>query len=212
MRLTILSAYASTLSVFLPIAIGIYRWRYLRKYLKLLLVIILLAGVSDAFSFMLIKKSINSWPILNIFYFLQFIYLYLIFKYHSPGKTLSVFTIIFIAFAVINFSFIQQPYQFNTYSSYLGSLLLLLFSVVYLNKLMNNLQVDAIQSLPMFWISFGVLAYFGGTLFLFLFNNVLMKHQPTNHQLVWVLHNVLNITKNLFFAIALWKSSKDRVL
>jgi hypothetical protein len=77
---------------------------------------------------------------------------------------------------------------------------------------MNNLQVDTIQSVPMFWISFGVLAYFGGTLFLFLFNNVLMKYQPANHQLVWILHNVLNITKNIFFAIALWKSCRERIL
>jgi hypothetical protein len=171
-----------------------------------------LAGASDVFSFMLVKKGINSWPIINVFYFIQFVFLYLIFKSHSPGRTLSILSAIFIAFAVINFTFIQQPYQFNTYSSYLGSFLLLLFAIMYLYRLMNNLQVDTIQSLPMYWISFGVLAYFGGTLFLFLFNNVLMEYQPANHQLVWILHNVLNITKNIFFAIALWKSCRERIL
>ena len=52
--------------------------------------------------------------------------------------------------------------------------------------------------------------FFGGTLFLFLFNNYMISYQPESHRTIWILQLVLNITKNGFLFIAIWMSYKNR--
>lgn len=69
---------------------------------------------------------------------------------------------------------------------------------------------ERVYKLPLFWIAFGVLVYYGGTLFLFLFNNYLIERLPQSHQTIWILHNLLNVTKNVFLVAALWTQYTNR--
>lgn len=196
----------SSTSILIPITIGISRWGLLKRDLKFLFIVIVASGLSNAISLFFVMHRLNSWPILNLFYLFRFIFLFLVFDIHLRKDILKIVALCFIFLAIINFSFVQQPFQFNTYSSYLASCIILILAILIQFKLMNDVEVSSIQNSPMFWVSFGTLIYFGGTLFLFLFNNLLVKYQPGNHQVIWVVHNILNISQNLFFAIGLWKS------
>jgi hypothetical protein len=85
-------------------------------------------------------------------------------------------------------------------------LVLIGFSLFYFYRLLNELPIIHIQHLPMFWVSVSVLTYYAGNFFLFLVKNYLVYGESGSHKLMWILHNLLNITKNLLFAIALWQS------
>jgi hypothetical protein len=86
---------------------------------------------------------------------------------------------------------------------------MLVLALTYLYRLFRELPVERVQDMPMLWIAFAVLIYFGGTLFLFLFNNYLIDNEPGTHRAIWVLHNMLNVSKNVFLSIALWKHYKQ---
>jgi hypothetical protein len=115
-------------------------------------------------------------------------------------------------FALVNFIFIQSPLSFNSFTFYVTAIVLLISAMIYLYHLLINLPQEKVQTLPMLWIAFGTIAYYSGTMFIFLFNNLLVQHFPQTHQRLWVLHNSLGVLKNLFFFIALWVSFRNRVL
>ena len=55
-----------------------------------------------------------------------------------------------------------------------------------------------------------MLTYYAGNLLLFLTNNYLTLGLEGSHQIMWVLHNLLNISKNMLFAIALWMNYRNK--
>lgn len=85
---------------------------------------------------------------------------------------------------------------------------MIFYSLIYLYDLFRDLPVERIQDMPMLWVIFGFLFYYGGTLFLFLANNIVLESNLESHRAIWVLHNILNVMKNVFLSIALWKQYK----
>ena len=204
-------AYISLLSALIPIGAGVFQWRRLSGNLKLLVCIPIAAILADSISLLLLNNRINTWPILNLFFVIQFVLLFLIL---SHGRKLVNLKIVFyacLAFAIINYLFIQTPQTFNSYTAYVGGILIILTSLNFLYQLLVERPVEKIQTLPLFWVAFGALIYHAGTLFLFLFNNYLLAHQLETHQTIWILHNMLNISKNGFLFIAIWMSYKGRI-
>jgi hypothetical protein len=174
--------------------------------------VLLLSVITDLISILFIKYSVNAntYLILNIYLIGQFSLLVLVFRKQFRNKHLAdIILLIFILFCIINISFFQGPWVFNSVSNALASLILICFCIFYLYRLLNELPVVHIQSLPMLWISFAVLAYYGGNFFLFLVNNYLTYDESGTHKLMWILHNLLNITKNILFAIGLWQSYRN---
>lgn len=198
----------SAFSVLLPIILVVIGWRVLNRELKLIATLLMFSALSDALSYIFISYSINSWPIVNVFFLIQFVILYFVF-FSNFKKLVNILFYLFILFCLINYFFGQSPFKFNSISSYSGALFMLVLALSYLYRLFWQLPVERVQDLPMLWIAFAVLIYFGGTLFLFLFNNYLIDNEPGTHQAIWVLHNMLNVSKNVFLSIALWKHYKQ---
>jgi hypothetical protein len=167
--------------------------------------LLLLSGLSDGISLIMVYKELNSWPIVNLFFLAQFVVMYFVFSSEYRSRFNKVAFCVFFVYAIVNYFFLQTPGYFNSNTSYAGALIMLLLALFYLFRLFRELPVERVQDLPMLWISFAVLIYFGGTLFLFLFNNYLITNEPGTHRIIWVLHNMLNVAKNVFLSIALWK-------
>jgi hypothetical protein len=154
---------------------------------------------------MLLSGGVNTWPVVNLFFVIQFSLLYLILGYRIIGRWCDALFVACILFSASNYLLIQTPHVLNSFTTYVVAVLMIFVSGWYLYRLMVDLPVERVSDLPMFWISFAVLIYFAGTTFLFLFTNYLIAHHLNLSQSTWVLHNILNITKNVFFTIALWK-------
>ena len=207
MNITLYIAYSSFGSVLIPLTIAILQWNKLNKELKILTWILIVSLIIDSLSLVLLKFSINTLPMGNAYLLAQFTLLFWIFT--MQFRTKKVFIIIyfgFVFFYIINLSFIQSFLIFNSNSNVVASLILMLLSLLYFYKLLNELPSIHIHQLPMLWISFGVLVYYSGTLFTFLASNYFFQLTDEESVMVWILHNLLNITKNFLFAIGLWQS------
>ena len=203
-------SWISVSSAALPIVMGFFQWRQLENNLKPLLWVSVISLIADAISLVLIRFHSSTWPVLNLFYIVQLVAFFMALGHQRSIPRLRIFFYGCLCFAAFNFFFIQTPIVLNTYTAYAGGILMIISSLAFLYQLMNELPGENLQALPLFWLAFGVLIYYGGTLFLFLFNNYLVEHLPESHYTIWVLHSALNITKNVFLFTALWVNYKSK--
>ncbi len=202
--------YTSLTSVLIPLLTGIVIWRHLIGRMKLLFWLAFASMFADFLALLLGFQKINNWSVINVFFIVQFALLYLIIEHEKKSISSSAFFFCLIAFGVVNYFFFQSPIIFNSYSAYTYAIVIIIVCIRFLYVLMKDMPVERIQTLPLFWLSFGALIYYAGTLFLFLFNNYLVLHMPTRLPNIWILHNILNITKNFFLFMTLWVNYKSR--
>lgn len=198
-------AHFSSGSVLIPLSLVLTK--RLQAELRPLSWILLISLCSDLTSLILMQHSIHTHFIGNVYLLAQFSFIAWIFREQfKQKKTTDIILILFLFFFIINISFFQGPGVFNSVSNVIASLIMIVFCLHYFYRLLNDLPIVHIQSLPMLWISFAVLTYYAGNFFLFLVSNYLVEGAAETHRMLWILHNLLNITKNILFAIALWQS------
>ncbi len=195
-------AYTSSLSALLPIGLALR----VRNALVIIRIITLLAAFSflfDMVSLHYATKGINNYPINNLFSLVQTLLLLFVYReaFSWPRRTVywaaGIYTILFLA----NYLLVQTPYKLNSYTYSISGLMLLVASLLYFRFLLKNLPETFVHRSPMIWINIAVLIYFGGNLFLFMLYNYFVSA-------IWILHNILNIAKNVLFFIAIWQSQR----
>lgn len=172
-----------------------------RKYDRTLMLIILfvsLSFASDVISVFLINGTnyafLHGYGLVEALILLMF--------YHSTlsiKKLVPLLGIAFILFYLLN-SIYYEYGGFNTIGRSVECLLIAFLALLLFYKFFKQEEDIFIERSPLFWINVGVLIYFSGAFFTFVFSKYILSDQP-----LWILHNVSNILKNIFLAIGLWK-------
>ncbi len=106
---------------------------------------------------------------------------------------------------LIEITFLKKQTLLLDYTNDAGDLILLIMCFLSLVKLMNRITEAPVLKVPFTWFVFAVLTYYAGNFVVFLVNN----YVPLDvHPRIWAIHNLMNITKNILFAIALWQTSR----
>ncbi|MBI3218427.1 MAG: hypothetical protein HYZ44_02850 [Bacteroidetes bacterium] len=198
-------AYSSFGSILIPIFIGLPQIKKLTFALKGLLILCFASFLADVICLTLMKNAVNNWIVLNVFSIIQ-ITIFLVILNSELKIKLGNAGLILLSFAsIISLFYLGSNNSFNYVTSYVGGLILILLCLIFLYRLLIDLPTVDIFHYPILWIVFAILIYYGGTLFLFLFNNYLLSINIVSHKSIWILHNTLNIIKNLLFALALWQ-------
>lgn len=210
MNSEIVLAYISFGSVLIPLGLYASIKFNINLELRPLVKLLVVALLCDLGSLGLIQYSINTYPIGNFYLFAQFSILYYLFiNYLRTPKILIWVFILFCLFYLLNISFFQGPLQFNSITNVFASLILILLSLYYLFSLLKKLPTVHIHRLPLLWVSFAALTYYGGNFFLFLLSDYLTRSNDGSLAIMWTMHNFLNIIKNILFAIAIWQASRS---
>ncbi len=117
-------------------------------------------------------------------------------------------TLCFLAFGICNLFFWQKD-DYNTYTLAVGSLILIVYCILYLYRLLVDLPVQELQTVPMFWFNSAILIYRAGTLFLFLFTPYLVKVLNNDLLIYWSFHNILNVVHQIVLTIGLWQDLRN---
>lgn len=212
MSLPLLIAHASSSSVLIPLVIALLSRKHITRDLLPLIILLIIALISDLISLVFFKLGMNSYLIVNLFLLLQFFLCFLLLLGKAQANTTGnrAIAIGYTLLFFINLFFVQGMWKFNTYSNSLACLILMVLALRYLYSLLRDLPELFIHQLPYFWIAAAVLTYYAGNLLLFLTNNYLTLGIEGSHQIMWILHNLLNISKNMLFAIALWMNYRNK--
>lgn len=180
-----------------------FRRRSNSRTIKLLQILTAASFLFDTVSLFYGLKGYNTYPINNLFLLAQFVLLLLIYAEAFSWPRRSVYWAggIYAALFLLNYLVIQRPYSLNSYAYTTTGVILIVFALLYFRFLLVNLPETFVHRSPMVWINIAVLLYFGGNLFLFMLYNFFASG-------IWILHNMLNITKNILFFVAVWQSQR----
>jgi hypothetical protein len=194
-----------------------------RDYVELGLIIFLSSITSTAaeVGYYLYKTPGNF--LSNIYHILNLPLIVLLYKKRIHWKTTNAiaYTIIisYLAFALINFFFIQGPQKFNSFTPALEAVLTIIISVTYFYVLIQQLPTQSITKLPMFWINSAMLIYRAGTFLSYLsadylinvLGNNLIAYWFANHSLGLVFYAMLSYS--MFLIRAEYSTArKERIL
>lgn len=187
---------------------GLLRLNKLGQIQKKLLILLLVAVLTEVTSRVLWSHKENNFPVFHVYALLEFSILALIYRstFQKPiiEKGLKAMIFVFIAFGIINALFFQSVFEPNTNVITASSVLLIGLSLGFLFRVLNDMRYDRLEKSAMFWINIGVLVYFSSSFALFTFGEQLVPFSIESTINIWTLHLFFNFLHYIAFCIALW--------
>ena len=203
--------YVSLVLLF-PVAIAIYRRKYIKKELKVIsyyLAFVLLFQLIAIVSVFFIK---NNLPVLHFYTIAEFALISWFYKEYLGSflnkMIIYVIVVFFTLFAILNAFFFQSIFEFNTYPRGLECLFVVFYAITAYYKTIKSLDIISIEKSPLFWINAGFLFYFAGSLFLFVLGNLILTLDLHLSKLSWAIHACLVALMYIFIGIGLWHSPR----
>lgn len=175
-----------------------------------------ISSSTDIASFILVFGfRVNSNWVQNIYYLIAPVFLAGLFFRSTNARAgrLVVFAALLVpVFGLINLMFIQGWNTINSYTRAAGGFVVIILCLYYFYFLLQNLPMQKISQLPMFWINIGLLTYHSGTFVLFIFTDYLINVMKDNLLYYWGFHNLLGIIQFVFILTGLWKNRQTHNL
>lgn len=201
-------AHASSLSVLIPIAVYLTRFRHHSRPGHIIGILLFIAAVCDLAGFLMFRAQLSTAVVFNIYYTLMFLvlcrfYYEIIFRDKFRIAILLGISVYVISFVLITF-YVQDFMNYQNLIWIIGGIIMIVYSVTYFVNSLSAIQNTHVFDNSTTWINTGVLFYFSFSLFLFSMGDYLFnKQDPQVTLLLWSTHNVNNIIKNILFAIGL---------
>lgn len=198
--------YISALSIIIPLSFGIILYKSLTLALKILLIYILSLGIFELWTAILFLNKFSNIFLFHIQVIVEFALLsFLYIKLHRHRSARWILGIVSIVFTLYFFGSVMTTdlSEFNSLNRIIESCVLIAFFVSYIISGNKRSKVPYIEMNPYFILTFGLIIYFSGTAFVFLFAN----HLDDNSFLpTWTIHSILNIFVNIIYASVIWRS------
>lgn len=198
-------------SILIPIAILLPKIRGTPVYLKLLFYFLVLSAIVNAVSIIKARNNETNLEMIHIQTILEAFLLLWFFSYIIRNKAVhSVVRVLIIAlpiFCIVNLLFIQGK---DVYPSYTRPFVALIFIALCMVYWVQESEEDIPwATLPSNWFVTGLLLYFSGAFFLFLFQNYLIEFVSNEVlKIVWYGHATLAMLMYILFAIGFLKWKK----
>ncbi len=203
---------ASAFSVLVPVVAGIIRYQRLDKALKVFAWFIFLSLLFDAAFVYTANRGINNLVLSSLFRIIQYAAFSMLFYYSFRSriirKGIMAILICFLFFSVVNLLFLQGASQFNTWTQGISCILLILFVLLFFFELFKAGKVKRLERYPLFWVASAALLYFAGSMFLFIFSNLVLAVSNEALDGLYSIHSVINMVANIIYAIGLWLSPR----
>lgn len=199
--------YIVPASTLLPLGAGLLFYKQINKPLRTLLIYLATAFVINVIGSILANHRINNLPLLHVYTIAELVTVMYYYKQaFESNKAIKWINIIMLAFpllCIINFSFFQSIYEYNTYTRPLGALIIIVASILYLAVQTDFKRHDLITVSGRI-VAAGFLIYFCSSLFQFIFSNV-VSHNVEKRviKIIWNLHATLVLIMYLFFLAAI---------
>ena len=223
MEIEILSVYLSYFSVLAPI----YFFTLNRKKtnigsLNILGILLCVSALSDLIGYLLARSGLSNMPLVNLYIFIQFLLLsWMYWKFYGKEKKqfIKISVIIFVFIFLINTAFGEGLFVLQSYTNTASSVILIFIAYRFF-RVLRTLPTIITKRLTagidvhfkaLYFINIAVFFYFVLNLWLFTLSPIVLEifneEAPVN---LWVFHNVMNIIKNIFYAIGLyWAGRKE---
>lgn len=200
----ILFARISVITIVLPLAVAIWKYRYANNVMRLFSQFIMITACAESAGLYMAGHGINNLWLLHFYTIVEFsafmAFYYMIF----PQKRVKqLFKAAIVVFAMADLAYIiaiADLATFNTLFRTIESFTLTIAGIFYFyHALSNDKFQEPLEKMPVFWINSGILLYFMGNVFLFMLFNIFLGVSPSQNTSMWTIHAVLNVVANVLF-------------
>lgn len=190
--------------ILLPVSVGILKFTKMPLSFRHIFYYLLGSGCINLIAILLANNGIINLPLLHLLTLLE---LYFLLKFYSAlfeGRAtilIKYTSLITILASLANSIWLQNIYKFNSYARALIAISIMLLSLLYFLKVPENKKVPAELI-----IVYGLLLYYAGSFFLFLFSNYL-KSGLGSSTMVWNINAALLIIFYFFITAGILKCS-----
>jgi hypothetical protein len=205
--------YIVPASTLIPIAAGIVYYRRINKPLRTLLAYLCIALVINIAGIIMASYRMNNLPLLHFYTMFELLAVMLYYKHafndQQTGKWINLIMVLYPVLCVVNFTFFQSIYQFNTYTRPLEAIIIIVFSGIYLAG-HDGADKQGFANVGR-WVAGGFLIYFCSSLFQFIFSNVI-SHTASKpvKMIIWNLHDTFVLLMYLMFFVAIMKYERGK--
>lgn len=199
--------YLIPASTLLPLTAGILFYKQINRPLKTLLAYLSFSLVINVIGVILAMHRTNNLPLLNFYSIFELLFVMLYYRQTFSNRAVSSqINLIMIAFPVlciINFSFVQSLYEFNTYTRPLEAIIVIVYSILYLSGYKSQDKAEFITTSGR-WVANGFLIYFCSSVFQFIFSNVVSRYASHGVKMtIWNLHATFVLCMYICFYYAI---------
>lgn len=202
------------LCILLPICMFIYKRKHADRSTKIMFYYLVAAGLINATAIILARNGIRNLPLLHLYTVVETVFFLSYFRtIFESRKIKSALIVVMIAFAVcciINLTFIQSIFTFNTHTRPLEALIITGTCLLYFYK--SGFSENWLN-VPVNWINMGVLMYFPAASIIFILSNyfTFIKLNREMTSIVWNMHAFMVLGMYLLFtkAFSLLKKSAE---
>ncbi|GEM_PF-1524970 len=209
------STFISSLSIIIPLIVGLVRFRKLSPTQKLLSYLVIASALTEIIANILWYQQLRNLEVYNVYALINFNLLAIILSRHlylTWRKPLKLFLICFNGYFIIDALFFKDlkhwEYNFNSNLTTSASIILIVLALSYFHKLLKEVRYQKLERNSQFWISSGIVMYYSGTLILFLLGNQVNDPEYSYyyelHFAAWGLNSFFNLVLNTTYTIALW--------
>ena len=203
----------ASLSIFLPLVVGTFRYKYLETEGKILYGYLWLSFlIMEIVVWYTQINSIQDHFIYNSFLPVQFLLLsavyWIVLKTNTHKRILFVIAVCIILFTIIShLSNLSNFNRFNSVANAVANLGLMFFVILYFYELLKELHIVKLSIHPMFWISVGVILYVSINFFLYIFGEfVMFNNSKEISKLSLIIISIATIIFRIFLTLGLWFS------
>lgn len=198
------SAYTAAI----PFVAGLLRWSKLRLEQRYIMYLVLFSITVELLALLLGRYlHLPNLYLLHVFTIGQFVLLWLVFRLRlaPPLSQRHMYIILglFLLAALASAFWLDGLLQFNAHARSISAVLVVLMCLIYYYQRLTKLDLENLETDPLFWIATGSLVYFSGSLVMFIVSNYVAADQGMSLTM-WAVHAILNTFNYLFLTIALW--------
>jgi hypothetical protein len=205
--------YTGYLYIFPPLIAGIVRYRYLNAGLKWIFWFVVFATILQLTSRVMVKIGYYNVPLMHLYVPVKFLFYSMAYKYilagFIPMKIIYGIAAVFISFSLVNSFLIQSITQYNSYVRAIGSLLIIVYAILYFMKALRELNIPKLRNEPLIWFNAAALVNFSGNFFVFMLSNLLLSHSTQLSTISWRVNSIIGSAFYIVVAIAFWKTKKN---
>lgn len=197
----------------IALLVGSYFFKALRKNFLYLYIFVVVGVLTESWNILDIKLgSQNNLIATHLYCPLEFLLLALFYIPHLTPvlKKKWLYWIItgYMTFALVNPFFIQSLNEYSQMRIY-SSIILVIFSLVYFYRLMNELKIGKLSAEPMVWINASVLIFYSVIFFYNILFNKLLEYSREVLIIIAILIGIFTALFYLLIAIGFWKAGKQ---
>lgn len=109
---------------------------------------------------------------------------------------------VMVIFGVLNYAFIQGPFQYNTYSMAFAHAIIIILCLCYFKQCADETRAIVYYKEPMAWMASGIFIYHAGSLPFLVVLNILNMQQSGLAMLSLPIHMTVNLLMCFFYLIS----------